>query len=146
MDEIVGLLRNLRPPKQVKVVVNESASSADRQKIAEQAQQLRVHGRPHGTLQKQVGEEVVEAGRPWPKVIEHQNTDTLEVPATFEGMLALLTTWDSHLLNGELQVLNNVVHAMVPAGIKEQEYRSKMIQREALVEEHQREHHSEWVN
>lgn len=140
-------LRNLRPKtkRNVRVTGLDGLPADVRAALQAQANHLRMHGRPKGELYRRVGKEVMDAGRAWPKVLEDERLGTTTVPANFEGLLAMLCSWDSLLLDEELAVLRNLVNEMMPAGVIEQEQARRRLAAQRAEEAHMREHHpDEW--
>jgi len=129
--------------KKTKIVVPEGLTPEQTKELEAQAMDLRLHGRAAGQLYALVGQEVNEQGQGWPRVLENEKLGTLTVPATLEGLLALITTWDSKLLDEELVVVHNVVKVLMPMGLMDQ----RKVREERAVEkaefEHMKEHHPE---
>jgi hypothetical protein len=144
--DLLSLLRDptkARPKRHVAIKGLEDLPPDLRAALQAKADHLRMNGRPVGELSKQVGSEIMEAGRPWPRVLEDEATGTTTVPATFEGLLAIVASWDSLLLDEELQVLRNLTGSMVPAGLIQQEKARKRRAAQLAEEAHMREHHPE---
>lgn len=138
--DLLSPLRNLRPKsRSLRLVGLDGLAPEVKAALQERANHLRLHGRPHGELSREVGRQVMEQGRAWPKVLEDQRLGTTTVPANFEGLLAIVASWDSILLDEELAVLRNLTEAMVPVGVIYQD----AIRKRMAQEEHMREHHSE---
>lgn len=133
-----------RRPK-VKVVGAEGLPASRVAELEAMAMKLRMEGRPTGQLYREVGQEVHSAGHAWPRVLEDEATGTTTVPATFEGLLAIISSWDSLLLDEELVVLRNLTEKMLPMGLMKQEAVRRHRARVAEAEQHMREHHpDEW--
>jgi hypothetical protein len=147
--DLLSLLRNPRagkPRRHVAVRGLEGLPPDVRAALQAQADHLRMNGRSVGEFSKQVGKEVMESGAAWPRVLEDEATGTSTVPATFEGLLAIVASWDSLLLDEELQVLRNVTAAMVPAGLIQQDKTRRRRAEQKAHEAHMREHHpEEWT-
>lgn len=144
----MGLLSPLRKRRTTRNIVLRGADDLPpevRAELQAKANQLRMTGRPVGVLSQAVGEEVRGAGRPWPRVLQDELTETSTVPATFEGLLALVSSWDSLLLDEELQILRDLTEVMLPAGLMTQDKMRQQRAAEKAGEEHLREHHpDEW--
>lgn len=135
----------LRKAKPVQVTGTEGLSPERVAEIEAMAMKLRMEGRKRGQLSHDVGEEVKANGKPWPAVIEDFNLGTSTVPATYEGLLAMVTSWDSLLLDEELQAFRNVVDAMLPMGLMKQEAVRRLRAQQEAEWDHMREHHpDEW--
>lgn len=131
----------LRKPK---VEQPEQGLTPERQQQIEAlAYHIRMNGRRIGEFGQHVGEAVRAGGRPWPTVIEHPETGTTEVPAEYEGLLALVASYDSLLLDEELAELRAIVALLVPMGLNQQVHERRRIERERAHEEHMRENHPE---
>jgi hypothetical protein len=100
------------------------------------AQILRDEGREELALYHAVGEEAKRHGKGWPTVLEDNATHTTTVPQSYEGLLAFVCSWDSLLLDEELEGLKAVVDRLVPMGLKYQEpERQRRKARERMIEE-----------
>lgn len=142
---LLSPLRNLRrrSKRNIRVTGMDTLPPDVRAAMQARANHLRMHGRPHGELAKRVGEEVMAAGHAWPKVLEDERLGTTTVPATFEGLLAMVASWDSILLDEELQVLRNLTNEMMPAGTIAQDNIRRRRAQELAEQAHMREHHAD---
>lgn len=114
-----------------------------RETVDKQLVLLRQEGRKDGELAEAIKAEAHAAGKGWPTVIEDERTNTTTVPATFEGILAFLCSWDSKLLDEELLAVRALTTQMVPLGLK---YQKIERQRRAKIKEewdHIKEEHPE---
>lgn len=109
--------------------------------VAEDFKQTRLYGRRGPSLTDMLRRNAHEAGQVWPIVISDEETGTMSVPTSYEGLLALVARWDSLLLDEELVSLRNLVMGMVPMGVLSQtEVRKKRAQDEEGWD-HMRTHH-----
>src|SRR4026209_171219 len=74
--------------------------------------ELRLNGREQGAFLQHVRRELLNSGHDAPLVIEDEATETTAIPASTEGLFVHVASWDSLLLDEELQALRNITAQM----------------------------------
>jgi len=117
MDLIRKVARSRNKPKVVEIRNVDGLTPERIAQLEAEVVEVRMNGRPQGAYLDTIRRQLLEAGRMAPVVIEDRKTETTTVPASFEGLVAHIASWDSLLLDEELRSVVNVVHNMVPMGL-----------------------------
>lgn len=132
-------------PAAVPTVVPDGLTPERVKELEAMVAEVRMNGRPIGLFLKSIRHELMEAGRGAPVVIEDGATGTTTIPADFDGLIVLIASWDSLLLDEELSALRVVVNQLVPAGLNQQhQTRMERAQEEAEMKHIETEHPEEW--
>lgn len=111
--------------------------------VAEAFKVVRLHGRQGPSLSEMLMQEAHENDKAWPIVLLDEDTGTITVPTTYEGLLAFVARWDSLLLDEELVGLRNLVMNMLPMGVIDQSKVRRARKEQDEEWEHMKEHHPE---
>lgn len=141
-------MRNpLKKKRMVKIRINNPNGLPPEKlkELEEQAQEVIMNGRPTGQFFNYIRQQLLNNGRTAPMVLADEKLGTMMVPAEFEGLMALMSSFDSLLLPEELHAVREAANMMVPMGLNQQtEERARREQVEAEHAHVREEHPEQW--